>query len=108
MTTKKGKAGVRLGARMLGAANGVVPDPAVPHLLRLHVERDKVRPACDGRIGTFTSESIKVQRSVKEECHRCPLFFSCSAYILENPGEFGVWAGTTNADRRHLAKDRSH
>jgi hypothetical protein len=39
----------------------------------------------------------------QEYCGGCPVLVQCLAYAMER-GEYGIWAGTTEDDRRKLAR----
>ena len=52
---------------------------------------------------TFPDEFFPHQgespRRAKEICGRCPVIDECLAYALANREPFGVWGGTTEAER---------
>lgn len=45
-------------------------------------------------------------KSAKTICNRCPIKNDCLDYALEADEPFGIWGGTTPADRRQLKKYR--
>lgn len=50
----------------------------------------------------FPSRSKGAQaRNAKEVCGRCLVREPCAAWAIEVGVEYGVWGGTTAADRRH-------
>lgn len=47
------------------------------------------------------------ERQAKAVCHECPVIRECRSYALNNREEFGVWGGTSEADRRAILKTGS-
>lgn len=41
----------------------------------------------------------------KAVCAGCPVVLNCTAHILGNPHEFGIWAGMTEGERTELRND---
>jgi WhiB family redox-sensing transcriptional regulator len=39
---------------------------------------------------------------IKPFCDACPVQVECLAYALSHPDERGIWAGTTENDRRKI------
>ena len=61
--------------------------------------------ACAGTetAGWFTDDSIGVQKAL-ELCGQCPVRTDCLAAALAGD-EFGIWGGTTRADRNQMRYD---
>lgn len=47
-------------------------------------------------------ESMRNINVIKPFCEACPVHAECLAYALSHPDERGIWAGTTENDRRKL------
>lgn len=49
--------------------------------------------------GPANKEQIQAAKAV---CYRCPEYEACAVYTVEHPErtEFGIWAGTTERERR--------
>lgn len=48
---------------------------------------------------------VKLARA-RQICNTCPVKLECLEYALDNPREEGIWAGTTEKDRRNLRRKR--
>ncbi len=46
-------------------------------------------------------------REAKAVCADCPVLTACLAYALATRQEYGVWGGTTERERRAMARARS-
>lgn len=42
----------------------------------------------------------------KKTCQNCPVITQCLEHALKN-NEYGIWAGTTEKDRRNIKRHRS-
>ncbi|MGW3483473.1 WhiB family transcriptional regulator [Rhodococcus indonesiensis] len=40
------------------------------------------------------------ERTAKQICHGCPARIPCRAYALDSRQRYGIWGGTTEAERR--------
>lgn len=47
-------------------------------------------------------ESLRNINVIKPFCAVCPVVVECLAYALSHPDERGIWAGTTENDRRKI------
>lgn len=47
-------------------------------------------------------ESMRNINVIKPFCAACPVNVECLAYALSHPDERGIWAGTTENDRRKI------
>ena len=47
-------------------------------------------------------ESMRNINVIKPFCQECPVHLQCLAYALSHPDERGIWAGTTENDRRKI------
>ena len=47
-------------------------------------------------------ESMRNINVIKPFCQVCPVHLQCLAYALSHPDERGIWAGTTENDRRKI------
>ena len=47
-------------------------------------------------------ESMRNVNVIKPFCQVCPVHLQCLAYALSHPDERGIWAGTTENDRRKI------
>ncbi|MFF7475281.1 WhiB family transcriptional regulator [Streptomyces sp. NPDC008092] len=56
-------------------------------------------------IGT-TGPSLHQTRRAKAVCERCPVQEPCLRWAMESGQAIGVWGGTTEAERRLLARRR--
>jgi WhiB family redox-sensing transcriptional regulator len=66
------------------------------------------RAACRG-MGTdqfFPSTGAHVRQSTIALCGSCPVHAECETYAVANQDIGGVWAGTTERDRRAIRKGR--
>jgi len=54
----------------------------------------------DGRAGP----ALRQVEDAKEICRACPVQVPCLAWALEHGVGFGVWGGTTEAERRALRR----
>lgn len=52
----------------------------------------------------FFPEKGGSPKSAKQVCDGCPVRAECLDYALDNGIDFGVWGGTTEADRRRLKR----
>ncbi len=50
-----------------------------------------------------SAADIKTAKSI---CKNCPVEEICFDYVMQNPREYGVWAGTTEGERRKIRKNR--
>lgn len=50
----------------------------------------------------WTDDDEAVQRVAAKLCATCPARGPCREYVRRWPGEFGVYAGRTTRDKRHL------
>lgn len=53
----------------------------------------------------FPSSGVESSRNmnvIKPFCEACPVQVECLAYALSHPDERGIWAGTTENDRRKI------
>lgn len=69
------------------------------------------RAACIGMdTGEFFVSVPRGQKPVHttalEACRACPVVDPCRAYALADPSLYGVWGGTTEADRDRLRRER--
>lgn len=42
----------------------------------------------------------------KDVCARCPVAEACLAYAVKYEDEYGIWAGTTPSERRHIRRKK--
>jgi WhiB family redox-sensing transcriptional regulator len=65
----------------------------------------RMNAACTGKNPELwfpeRSNSLIAQQA-KKECAACPVRATCLAWAIETEVEFGVWGGTTEADRRRM------
>jgi transposase-like protein len=54
----------------------------------------------------FFPETGTSPRLARKVCAGCEVLEQCLAYALDNDERFGVWAGTTPAQRRKLRRER--
>ena len=47
-------------------------------------------------------ESSRNMNVIKPFCEACPVRVDCLTYALSHPDERGIWAGTTENDRRKI------
>jgi WhiB family redox-sensing transcriptional regulator len=47
-------------------------------------------------------QSLRNINVIKPFCQMCPVHVQCLAYALSHPDERGIWAGTTENDRRKI------
>ncbi|MEN0135188.1 MAG: WhiB family transcriptional regulator [Rhodococcus sp. (in: high G+C Gram-positive bacteria)] len=47
---------------------------------------------------------IRRERAAKEICYDCPVRVQCRAHALSVGESYGVWGGTTEADRRNFSR----
>jgi len=47
-------------------------------------------------------QSLRNINVIKPFCLACPVHVECLAYALSHPDERGIWAGTTENDRRKI------
>ena len=52
-------------------------------------------------------ESLRNINVIKPFCLACPVQIECLAYALSHPDERGIWAGTTENDRRKI-RSKNH
>jgi WhiB family redox-sensing transcriptional regulator len=52
-----------------------------------------------------SGEKIAV-RTAKAMCRRCPVLAECLELALANDERYGVWGGTSPADRRRILRGR--
>ena len=45
--------------------------------------------------------------AAKSLCHRCPIKRQCLRFALDNPGEVGIWGGTTESERVEMRAGRA-
>ena len=55
----------------------------------------------------FTSDGIGVQVA-QRICAECPVADACLQYALDQRVDHGVWGGTSERERRRLARQRRH
>jgi len=65
------------------------------------VETDLFFPA-----GELSEEPVQQAAAAKAVCARCPVREACLEYALETDQPFGVWGGTTEAERRSIRRRR--
>ena len=53
----------------------------------------------------FPGRGSNATNAQKEFCSNCPVIVECLAKALDND-ELGIWAGTTEADRRNMRKHK--
>lgn len=53
----------------------------------------------------FVRGAVQCRRAIRI-CDRCEVREECLGYALTNGIEFGVWGGTTERQRRRLARER--
>jgi hypothetical protein len=61
--------------------------------------------ACAGQpelVPVFFGETHDLQERAKGICFQCPAQFECLAGALQRREPYGVWGGTSPADRRRL------
>lgn len=47
-------------------------------------------------------------REAKKICRRCPSVAPCLEFALENSEQWGIWAGTTERERRAMRRTGRH
>jgi WhiB family redox-sensing transcriptional regulator len=52
----------------------------------------------------FPEPGQAIERSIKKMCAACPVNADCLAYALADASLAGVWAGTSERQRRQLRK----
>lgn len=65
------------------------------------VETDLFFPA-----GELGEEPVQQAEAAKAVCARCPVQTECLEYALATDQAFGVWGGTTEAERRSIRRRR--
>jgi WhiB family redox-sensing transcriptional regulator len=55
----------------------------------------------------FPSDGVGVD-SARRICVDCPVKAPCLEYAIENHIDHGVWGGTSERERRRLARQRRH
>ena len=65
------------------------------------VETDLFFPA-----GELGEEPVKHAQAAKAVCFKCPVREACLEYALATDQPFGVWGGTTEAERRSIRRRR--
>jgi len=65
------------------------------------VETDLFFPA-----GELGEEPVQQAEAAKAVCFRCPVREACLEYALATDQPFGVWGGTTEAERRSIRRRR--
>lgn len=65
------------------------------------VETDLFFPA-----GELGEEPVQQAEAAKAVCMRCPVRQECLEYALATDQPFGVWGGTTEAERRSIRRRR--
>ena len=70
----------------------------------------KTHAACRGQDSLFYNEVDETkamrrskERHAKQFCSRCPVVNECLGHALLRPERYGVWGGTTEAERHRLA-----
>lgn len=53
----------------------------------------------------FPSDGVGVEKA-KSICAECPVMHACLEYALENRIDHGVWGGTSERQRRRIARAR--
>ncbi len=71
-------------------------------ILAQAIRRAGTTPCADD--DRWISDSPAVQALAARRCQGCPVFDQCDAYAQAHPQEAGVYAGLTEADRRHDGK----
>lgn len=51
--------------------------------------------------------SSREARAAKQICADCPVQAECLDYALAHGEKYGIWGGTTEKERRRLARDRA-
>lgn len=71
--------------------------------------RDEQRPPCTGKTVLFFSTSIEAVGEARAICAGCHMTVACLETALSFPPAygFGVWAGTTPAERRAMRRARA-
>jgi WhiB family redox-sensing transcriptional regulator len=52
----------------------------------------------------FPDHGANLTKRARKVCASCPVMDECLAYALAHPGILGVWGGTSEGERRRLAK----
>lgn len=55
----------------------------------------------------FPSDGVGVD-AARRICADCPVKVACLEYAMENHIDHGVWGGTSERERRRLARQRRH
>lgn len=70
-------------------------------------QRWRARAECRGSDpGLFHSDDDGDPKHAKAICARCPVVEPCLALALDDPALYGVWGGTSEAERRDLRQQR--
>lgn len=65
------------------------------------------RAACRGAdVDLFFSHDEADQRQALAYCERCPVRQECLEYAIAHREVYGIWGGTTEAERRALIRRR--
>ncbi len=69
--------------------------------------------ACNGThtdlffpVGEVGEEPVRQAEEAKVVCFACPVREECLAYALATDQPFGIWGGTTEAERRAIKRRR--
>lgn len=52
----------------------------------------------------FPDSGANTTRHARRVCEACPVMDECLQYALDHPGILGVWAGTTENQRRNMIR----
>lgn len=64
------------------------------------------RGACKGETESFFSYEDEIVAQARAICENCPVREECLQMALAEPNLYGVWGGTTQAERRRLRRRR--
>jgi WhiB family transcriptional regulator, redox-sensing transcriptional regulator len=58
-------------------------------------------------IEAHTAETRQDKAAAIAVCNACPVAAECLAYALEHDERYGIWGGTSAADRRMMKRGRA-
>jgi WhiB family redox-sensing transcriptional regulator len=68
-----------------------------------HICADDCAPDCQGRKEAGRHARI---RAAKAYCDECPVAIDCLLWSIDTGQQFGIWGGSTERERRRMAKHR--
>lgn len=88
-----------------------LPEQLYKTLMKRFIDADEL-PPCDGYTETFFADGPdwivrNAEREAKIVCNLCPFKAECLEYALAAQEPYGVWGGTTVAERQVLLKSIS-